>query len=235
MAKTMAELIEILTAEDDVKKKKDQKRKKLSTKKKIMEKEDVLISYPKIYYMGYVNRYNVKPIAVSDNKELLKEYMENHRYIKRGEYYIEKVNNLSEHDVFVMYHDQFLVEYEGYYLPSIDTTMIDFYKRSMQAEIYNTIKSLGKIDLLVKEIDLVSDDERDSLYQAMKTLTHFIRDKEIMEEIEHEDTITNSIIFEDINTYLKDLSCFNEMMDMHRRYEYQLYKDDFVMINCANK
>ena len=88
----------------------------------------------------------------------------------------------------------------------------------------------------VKEIDLVSDDERDSLYQAMKTLTHFIRNKEIMEEIEHEDTITNSIIFEDINMYLKDLSCFNEMMDMHRRYEYQLYKDDdFVMIDCVNK
>ena len=52
MAKTMAELIEILTAEDDAKKKKTRKEKRSSTKKNI-EKEDMLISYPKIYYMGY--------------------------------------------------------------------------------------------------------------------------------------------------------------------------------------
>lgn len=227
MAKTMNELIEILTASED-----NTKRLKIKTfnSKKKKERNDILISYPKTFYAGYVSGFSIKPIAVSNNKSLVREYMENHRFLKPKYYRIETLNNLSDHDVFVMFNDQLLVEYEGYYLPSIDTVMIEFYKRSMRAEIYNTIKSLGTIDLLVKESKIVSDSERDDLYHAMKTLTKFMRTNEIMDEIEHEDLITNSIIFEDIQSYMKDLACFDEMMDMHRMYEYQLYKDDdFVM------
>ena len=224
MAKTMAELIEILTAESSYNKIEKPQRKK---KPKVINKrrDESFMSYPNRYYFGYIGKLR-KPIAVSDNKELLKEYMEKHRFLKQGEYQIERVDNLSEHDVFVMYHDQILTEYEGYYLPSIDTTVIDFYRRSIQTEIYNTIKSLGKVDLLVKEINLVSSEERDTLYQAMRTLTKFIHNKDILEKIEHEDIITNSIIFQDMETYLKTLSEFNEMMEMHMRYEYQLYKYD---------
>lgn len=223
MAKTMNELMEILTASKNESKKKKSKLILCDSKEK---KDRILASYPRKYYAGYVKRFPNKPIAVSDNKNLLKEYMENHRFIKPNHYEIEIINNLSDQEVFIMYNDQLLVEYNGYYLPSIDTMMIDFYKVSMKTELYNTIKSLSKISLFVKESKLVYDFEKDELYNALRILTKFMKTDKIMDEIEHEALITNSIIFEDVQSYMQDLACFNEMMEMHQRYEYQIYKDD---------
>lgn len=175
-------------------------------------------------YMGYYRGF-YKPIAISNEKKLVKEYLESHRSISPKDYKIKKVIE-SKEKILLDYGDQMIEEYEGHYLPSIDIEMIQKEDVNIKDEIDHIIEGLKNILLYSQDSKKVNKDEKIKLLDTLMILSSFKSRKKLLSQLEYNRRISNSILYMKIEEYLSHLQYYQLMKESEKSYYYNLYKDD---------
>jgi hypothetical protein len=190
-----------------------------------------MISHTVKVYLGYVNKeysnsFNCKdPIAVHENKDLVKEYLEGHRYLTKEDYHIEKVE-IPSVDVYTNYSNQYLIEYHGYFIPRIDTLMLNHFLLENEDTLIKTISRMGEIIDSIEGIKGISFDDLNTIRKSMEIMISVCEDPEKLEEFQIHDMIMHSFLYTNIHDYMRELRLYKEVVYNRRMYEYQIYKDE---------
>jgi len=179
------------------------------------------------YYIGY---YKNRVIAVSNKKKLISNYFESHRGLVKGEYEI-KEEMISETTLMLHYEDKIITEYMGYYIPDVDSTIIQLFSGSIDMEIVETIDHLRRIAILANDVKKLYDIKKSqpdvaSIVNTIKVLSKMAKSKKIMNKLNKRDIMVNSILFCNMEEYLQRLSQYEEMKHMRTSYEYSLYSGE---------
>ena len=169
-------------------------------------------------YIGYYTEKRDIVLAVSKKKEILLNYLENHRGLLKYQYKIEKTY-LSDTDLIVKYENQTISEYNGYFIPSIDQNIIEIYSNSIDRELIATIDQLTHIAALSSKVKHISKGELYQIINTIKILKKFKDSSKIMNKMNKIDQINHSILYCNINEYLTEIRRYNDMIDSHRYYK----------------
>ena len=169
-----------------------------------------------IIYIGYYVKSH-QLLCVSTNKQLVINYMENHRGLTSKNYYIEKEKS-TETEILLKFDKYVISEYNGYYIPNIDQCIIDIAANTLPENIITTIEQLKEITLLSSNVKQVSKNDFETLVNSIKILNSFIKKSKIINKLNKEYCITHSILFCDIDEYLKKLRIYREMKDFDKSF-----------------
>lgn len=224
MAKTLNELLEIITATEESSMPEIYPDEKFDHIKKHKKKDILEIETgPCTVWMAYIDNCN-HPIAISNIKELVKGYMENNRFVKPSNYYLEK-HIIPEEILFLNYDDYCISEFRGNYIPNIDITMIKCNERSIDSMLSNTILNLKDIAILSKDISDLNNYDKKTLIEAAKVLSKINKNDKMLSELQQADFLTNSILYCNIKEYLTHVKIYKEWKENIRSMNYQIYKD----------
>ena len=169
-------------------------------------------------YFGY---YHSTLIAVGENKDVVELYLTNHRHIHKGEYTIEK-RCILESDLYIRYDDENMVEWNGYIIPTVDILLIDLYSRDIISEIDETIQNLKHLALLSEGVKKIPPNYITHLVDSIRTLNEMRIKSKIIRKLEYREKLDNSILYDNIDNYLRLKSHVTEMRDAKTRwFEYE--------------
>lgn len=175
-----------------------------------------------IYKGYYCKKHNDILLCVSSSKEIVKNYLINHRNLSKGEYFIEK-EDVSDIDLVTKYDDYLMSEYYGYFIPAIDQVIIEMNSKSIEEILSNTMESIKYIITISDSIKSIERYEMSNLLNCYKTLNNFKINHKKLKKLENKHIKTDEFFFVDIDEYLKSINSFKELRDMNTRYKYALY------------
>lgn len=169
------------------------------------------------FYFSFYEK-SIQPIAVSNSKELVKIYMETHRYTKN--YEIKEVK-LYQKDVLTEYNDSFISQYENWYIPNIDIEIIKSGRRNLEREVNDVLEHLKSIILLVKDIKKVSNEEKEILIKAFQVVSQLKTRKKVWEKMIDNYKLSD-LLFMEIDEYLRMKEVYIQMRAERRKLDYLL-------------
>lgn len=167
-------------------------------------------------YIGY---YKDHIIAISKMKEVVKNYLENHRSLKKGMYSIKK-DILSDTDLILKYDEYIISEFHGYYIPKIDQDIITLYSRSIEAELSNTIESLKHLTILCSNVKKISQEEVSSMVASLKCLNRIQKNDKLLYKLNKQENYNCSFLFTNIEDYLSEIRRYKDEIEMNRRFNF---------------
>ena len=167
-------------------------------------------------YLGYYHQKH-KLLAISSNKELLINYLTNHRGLKSYEYVIEK-DYISDTDLLLKYDNFIITEYNGYCIPNIDQNIIELHSHSIDQELIATIEQLKHIALLSTNVKKISEEDVRQMISTIKILSNIKSKPKVLNKLNKQNQINHSILYCDIEEYLLQLRQYNELCEYNSRY-----------------
>lgn len=183
--------------------------------KKIKPKEVKLSEIEETYYLAYYKKKS-EPIAISTSRELVKEYMEIHRMVKQRDYEISSTD-LRSSEVFSLYPNSLIEQYETWYLPSIDIEMINVNKVELDESVNHTIEGLKDIVLLIQDIKKIPTSDKEIILKSMHIINGFRQKKKIWNKIVDNYKLSD-LIFMDMDTYLSKRFMYIELKESRQRW-----------------
>jgi hypothetical protein len=172
-------------------------------------------------YIGYYTKIN-RIIAISKHKEILINYLENHRGLNQIQYEIKK-EYLTDTDLLIKYDNYIISDYNGYFIPNIDQNIIEFHTNSIDKELVCTIEQLKHIISLSMNVKKVNKDEIDQMIKTVKILIKFKNSNKILSKLNKQYQISHSILYCNIDEYLLEVRRYNDMIEMNYAYKNALY------------
>lgn len=169
-------------------------------------------------YIGY---YKSQKIIIATQKKVIKNYLQLHRGLTKKEYEIEE-EFLPEYEILGKYEDLVVQEYDGYYLPSIDSEIMELYENPIEKELSESANTLKKLILLTKEMKKVSKKDTMVLHASLQLINAYLQDPKILDELNEKDQMTSSILYSPMEIYLKEVSRYREIRDMQKIYRNKL-------------
>lgn len=167
-------------------------------------------------YKAYFNKGDTL-IATSENKNILKDYMEKRRLLNRQEYYIEK-ELIGEAYYYIQYEDFILTEYLDRIISYRDIQIIESEYSNLKDEIESTINKLKYLSFLTNRTKKIKKNTKDFI-NIINILDEFKNKSNIYNKIE-ETHYKNHPIFEcKIEEYLDMIKRHNELKEMQRKYK----------------
>ena len=99
----------------------------------------------------YKGIYKNKVMSIAKSKEIVKNYMEEHRGLSKSEYQLEE-DIMTDIELLIENEDYVISEFHGYYIPYIDQLIIESNELEIKYLIENTINSLKQILLLSENV-----------------------------------------------------------------------------------
>lgn len=172
-------------------------------------------------YVGYYD--NIK-IALSNQKKLVKNYMEFHRGLIKSEYRIEK-EYVRDIDLISTYDKIIISEFNGFFIPEIDQLIIEMNSNEIYQEISMCEDLLKHITSLASDLKKVSDKDISILIQSIRIIDRFKKSGKIIDKLETRNLESHTILFCPIDMYLKEVHLKLEMIEMDKQYRYILDKE----------
>lgn len=172
-------------------------------------------------YIGY---YNHSKIAISQQKKLVKNYMEYHRGLRKSEYRIEK-EYVRDIDLISTYDKLIISEFNGFYIPEIDQIIIELDSNEISQEIQSCEEYLKHITALASDLKKVSDKDISILIQSIRILDRFKKSGKILNKLEIRNLESHEILFCPIDEYIQAVNLRMEMIEMDRRYKFMLDRE----------
>jgi len=167
-------------------------------------------------YHIYIGYYKNKIIAVSEDKKVVKYYMENHRGLKKHQYIIEDAY-VSDTDMIVKYEDYLIEEYYGFYIPRIDRYIIDMDIAFLADEVSTLIERIKQFIILISHLKKSSNDIQ-ILVSAIKVLSNYTAKKKY-KKIRKEAIKSHELLYcDDIDKYMIKVRNYKEMIEMNNAY-----------------
>ena len=181
------------------------------------------------YYFAYYKANRTRPIAVSEIKELVKEYMQTHRYVEPENYEIEELS-FTIGEILLDYQNEYITHYENWYLPAIDIEMIQLRDTDLDRKINETMQGLKEIILLMDGIKKISSSDKDILVKAMHIILQARQKKKIWNKMIDNYKLSD-LIFMDIDDYIRNKEMYINMKDARARWDFMIPKkgDDEII------
>ena len=173
----------------------------------------------------YIAYYNDKPVAISQEKNLVVNYMEVHRSLLPDQYTLE-LESVSDIDLLTKYDEYIISEFHGSYIPNIDQEIIDVSTNSIDMELYNTIESLKHIIVLstgVKQLSK-SKSEIQSMVSTLKVLNDIKSNGKLIRKLNKQEISSSSILYLNMKVYLAEVKRYQERKMMTERYRNLMYE-----------
>lgn len=162
----------------------------------------------------HIGRYHDQPFCVSPNKDLIRLYMEDHRYLSKSDYDIEDTINLG--NSFGDDKDQLtLVEWDSYYIPRRDIKMIEYLYNDIESEIEKTLSSLIHLKGLHHKLNTA---ESTNMNDTIKLLYKTLKSDKKMNKLTKRDIKENSVLFIPMDEYIDILNWYNEVVNGAMRW-----------------
>lgn len=172
-------------------------------------------------YSGY---YKDIKIAMSQDKDILKFYLENNRHLSKKDYDISKEYIVS--DQYYLYEKYMITEfYKGIFIPNIDISIIGQSNANLLHELRDAEYRLYHLAALTSQSDKLSQDSQ--TFKTTASLIHkYITKSKYFDKIEKENNLNHPILSCNIDAYLNFVNQFNENEEMRKQYEYRIYDND---------
>ena len=156
---------------------------------------------------------------MSESKEVVITYLEQLRGLRKKEYEIQK-EEILESGISLQYEDIYATEWNGFYIPTIDISIINTMAKPAKEEIDNTINILTSLLLVSKDIKKVRNSEITSIIDTIRALDRFRNTPKIINKIEFTSTIQNSILYMPMKKYVQTLNSYKNMI-LEYKYGYE--------------
>lgn len=174
--------------------------------------------YETFYFGNYQNIST--PIAVSNVKDLVKEYMEVHRGLNPNEYTLsEGYFKLSE--VQLEYPYSLIEPYEEWYIPVVDAEMIEVNKNNIEETVNNTISGLKLLAILVQDIKKIPESDRAAIINAMRIINSFKNKRKIWNKI-IDNFKLSELLFMDMDAYWSSRCMYIDMKETRQRWDFMI-------------
>lgn len=170
------------------------------------------------YLASYKN--DIHPVAISNMKELVKEYMEVHRGLKPNEYKIDEGKFILG-ELQLEYPYAIIEQYEDWYLPSIDIEMILLNKDKIEDIVQDTVEYLKTILIFTQDIKKIPESDRNTIIKAMQIINSFKDKKKIWNKMVDNYKLSD-LIFLDMETYWKKRSIYMDMRETRKRWDFMI-------------
>ena len=178
---------------------------------------DLSITIYKAIYRGIL-------IAVSQNKDVLKSYMENIRNLNKNGYSIDK-ELINAYQYYSLYEDGILEElYPGLFLANIDIQIIEADSNHLSEDLINEINSISHLARLVNTTGRTKEDT-DDFVKVIKHLNDYVSSNKTMKKLIDSNYRIHPILSCNIDEYLKYRMVFIEARSMNKMYNNACDKD----------
>ena len=178
----------------------------------------------KIYFGYYCNGNDCKVLlGISKKKEVIQNYLENHRGLSYVNYEIEK-EEISDNEIIGKYSDYVISEYMGYYIPEIDQMIISLNSPDIDILIDSTISNLNRLYEVVSNVKKIPRHDSSLLIATCKLLISF-KKKSILNKIKKSNDKDSPILFCNIKEYLYSVKIFKEQREMNSLYRDYMMED----------
>ena len=168
----------------------------------------------------FIGKYKNKTIAISEKEKLIRTYMEAHRFLTRRDYEVEE-KSMSETQLMLYHEDYVLTEYNGYYIPNIDVTIIEMYGNSVNNQINQAIEGVKNIAILANQVKKLQP-EVDQMIKVIKMFKKLQSSQKILRKLNYQDFLLNSILFIEMEEYTKILNQYQEMIRNNQEFLYHV-------------
>ncbi len=164
----------------------------------------------------FIAEYKKIPIAVSTDKNIVKDYMKNNRGLSKNEYtlYKETVDSLYYH---TQYENEILCKFHNLYIPSIDISIIEMEYLGISKEFGGLIDQLKYFAFLFNRIN-----DKKILNQfivLIKSLEKVLNKGKRMRKIEKVHQLNHPVLQCDMNRYFAFVDMYKEYKQMSERYK----------------
>ena len=163
----------------------------------------------------FVGFHKGKPYAISEEKKLVKRYMEKHRMLTNDEYEIYKFT--AGDSLVCMRGDLVLYDYNGVFITERDIVMCEIFTSDIDHRVKDLYQSLFSFTRLLGQID---DTEKDvkNLVHALKSIQKISDNKKIMNRLSEIDDLENPIIYCNIDEYWIYVQRYEEYLNTKDRW-----------------
>ena len=169
------------------------------------------------YFATYKD--NSTPVAISNVKGLVKEYMETHRYVDPKDYTITEKRS-TPGEIQLDYPYAIVEEYENWYIPSVDIEMIEVNKHKIEDIVEDTIQNLKLIYLFTDGIKQ-TEKGRTQIIRMMQTLYDFKKKKKVWNKIVDNYTLSD-LLFLDRENYWNSRCMYIDMKETRQRWDFMI-------------
>lgn len=173
------------------------------------------------FYFAYYKKYN-QPIAISNNLNLVKEYMEIHRHVKPRCYRIEELS-YTPGEIMIDYADSIIENYEDWYIPSVDVEMIKLNQTDLCDLFSHTLNGMKQILLTIQDIKKIPDSDKKTILEAMQIMSGYTTKKKIWNKIIDSFKLSD-LLYIDIDEYLYKRQLYIDMRETKTRWGFLIEK-----------
>lgn len=189
-----------------------------------MLKKSISAEMIKIYKGYYIDKKNKNILlAISLNKKLLKEYLENTRNLNSKDYEIES-EIICEAYLYSKYEDYLLEEFLNRLVTNKEISIIMSDCNYIERDICSTIYDLEYLKLLMKDNKKTKKDVR-KIRETIEILRGYFKDDDIIKKLNKSHKKYHPIFNCSIVEYLKIIERYDERMSLIKRYEFLCIKD----------
>ena len=169
-------------------------------------------------FFGYYTGTHRRLLCIAKEKDIVMNYLQNHRGLQKKEFQIEK-SYLSDTEIVSKYENYVISEYNGYYIPYIDQLYIELHGKTMSDEIQELIRSMCRIITLSKDIKKIPREDISVLMKATNILVAFRKEPKVLSKLTKNDQLYNSILYCPIHEYISSITTLEEMMNMDQTFK----------------
>lgn len=163
----------------------------------------------------YVAFYKGKPYAISDNKKLVRRYMETHRKLDRDDYDLDKFD--GDNPFISVKQELILSEYNGVYITERDIIMCGLFNTDMESQVKNLYTSLLSFTRILGQSEASSKDIN-RMVDAMKSLNKIYNDHKLMDRLDEIDQLDNPFIYSSMDEYDRHVIRYEEYINSRNRW-----------------
>ena len=171
------------------------------------------------YYFANYKEYHT-PVAISNVRDLVKEYMETHRSVSPKDYTITE-GDFALGEIQLDFPYSLIEEYENWYIPSVDIEMIELNKDKVENIINDTVEGIKTILIFTQDIKKVSQKDRDILTRSMCIINEFRNKRKIWDKIVDNFKLSD-LLFTDMETYWNSRCMYIDMKETRQKWDFMI-------------
>jgi len=168
------------------------------------------------YGITYIAKYNENIIAISTDKDIIKEYMKNIRKLNKNEYDIEEFEADTSY-YYIQYEDYVLTEFYSFFIPLIDIRIIEMEYSSIDKDLTSLLNRLKYFSFLFNRIE--DDTTLNHSIELIKDIENISNKNKKMEKLSKAHYLNHPILSCNINQYFNFIKRYKEYQDLEKRYK----------------
>jgi len=169
-------------------------------------------------YVAYLKSEERFLLGASQDKKVLKYYLENNRHLNKSEYHIDQEDMISS-QYYIEYNYIILEEaFDGVYIPKRDLDIIERDCEDLSVDISHTIENLQKYAYLLNHIKKEQDDIP-KIIDSIKVLDKILKKEKLFDKVDIENYKSHPILYCNMTEYMIYIKAYYEEKDLNRNYK----------------